>query len=163
MATIDYAALRDEIVNDPTGVGYKVAGDVWSGGESKPKPFQDIAAMLNQPRAGATITRRKVRTVELFAAIPLAEYEKYTEAQRDYVSAMLSLAGGEDSYIDASDPVVWANLQRLFADDSKARENLVAKVRRDGSRAEVLFGEGALVTDADVVRALNLIEKAAKR
>lgn len=144
-------ALHDEIENDPESVGYKEAGGAWKGD-------QVIADLLNDPANGAPIFRLAVSPQEIVSSIPIGEYRTYSQAERDWLRTLLghggsALVGGT---IDASDNVVRGNLLALMPAGSVARDNLIAKVQRQGSRAEVLWGEGTTVTVSNVGEAANL-------
>jgi hypothetical protein len=139
--------LKNEINNDPTGKGYKNPDSTWKGASV-------IAGLLNERNTGTNVRRKKIKPNEIFDSIPYAEYELYDQAKRDYIDTMLELAGGdEDSVIDATDTVVFGNIAAIFPANSDARTNILAKIDREGSRAEVLWGEGTIITGSDVGKA----------
>ena len=128
---MDLTELRDEIVNDPQGIGLKEAGE-WKGD-------QVIADLLNDPANGATITRKRIEPGELRASMDLGEYLNLTDGQRAYLAMLL---GG---VVDATEAPVLSALTTIFAAGSATRTSLLAKIQRPGSRAEILWGEGTVV------------------
>lgn len=145
MAEFSLAALAAELNTDPTGIGYAALG--W------PNNDQAVVDALNAPIPGETVTRKRVDPLELLSSIPLAEWEAVSDARRQYLNSLIGVSGAT---IDATDPVVWANLLDLFGVGTDSRANIQAKVQRDGSRAEVLWGEGTVVSVSQVARAANL-------
>ena len=149
MAEFSLQALHDEIESDPLSLGYKEAGE-W-------KEDAVIAALINAATGpgAATIMRKLIEPREIWNSIPYSEYENYGDAKREWLDTALELAGGT-GVIDANDPVVYGNLIAVFPAGSEARTNLLAKIQRVGSRAEVLWGEGKVVSVLDVAYAANL-------
>jgi len=149
MADFSLQALHDEIEADPQGLGYKV-GSAWK----EDAVIVDLINSLSGPGA-ANIMRKLILPAEIWNSIPYDEYEQYGAAKREWLDTCLELAGGS-GVIDANDSVVYANLIAVFPGGSKARANLLAKIQRTGSRAEVLWGEGKVVTISEVAHAANL-------
>ncbi len=141
----DLPALRDEIVNDPNGIGYKGADGEW--GRDQP-----IADLINDRANGATFTRNRIEPAELRASLDLTEWMALTGGQRGYLQMLLG--GG---VIDATSVPVLVALTSIFEAGSVTRAALLAKIQRQGSRAEVLWGEDARIMAGDVGRAFNLI------
>lgn len=141
--TVVLQELHDEIENDPQAIGYKTAG-AWKGDDV-------IAALINDPANGAALTRRTVTPQELVAAIDLAEFEALAATRRDYLRVLL--AAGD--VIDANEAPVFAALVAIFP-PGPTRTALLAKVNRQGSRAEILWGEGAVIAVNQVAAAANL-------
>ena len=148
MAEFSLQALAAEITNDPQGIGYKNPDTTWKGD-------QEIADLLNDPANGGQITRKLIQPKEIFDSIPYAEYSAYPAAKREWLDTVLELVGGE-GVIDANDSVVNANLLAVFPAGSAARTNILAKIQRQGSRAEVLWGEGRIITASNVGHAANV-------
>lgn len=145
---MDLTQLRDEIENDPQAIGYKnspASGD-W-------KEDQAVADLLNDPANGAQITRKLVTPAELTASLDLTEFEALSAARRQYLAMLVT--GVE--VIDANEPAVLSALTSMFVQGSATRTALLAKIQRQGSRAEVLWGEGEVVLAGDVGRASNMI------
>ena len=150
MAEFSLQALHDEIEADPQVLSYKNPDGSWKGDAV-------IAEILND-REGAgsgNITRRLIQPREIFDSIPFAEYNAYTQAKRDWLDTALELVGGQ-GVINGTDPVVWSNLLAVFPAGSDARANIVAKIQRAGSRAEILWGEGVTVSVGQVGASANL-------
>lgn len=148
---MDLVELKNEIVSDPQGIGYKNSATAtdWKGDTV-------IADLINDPANGATITRKLIKPEEIFSSIPYTEYAAYDQAKRDYLDTILELAGGT-GVIDATDTLTYNNLLEIFPSGSDARTNIIAKIQRQGSRAEILWGEGVTVSALDVGRAFNKI------
>lgn len=143
--------LRDEIETDSLGLGYKnssASGD-WKGDG-------EIAALLNNPALGAVIRRSKVQPAEIRAQIDAVEFIALTAGQQRWL--MLALAGSDPVDTTAGSKVR-DGLLACFGALTATRAALLAVVERPGSRAEVLWGEGTLVTPGDVGQAFNLIGK----
>lgn len=144
---MDAAQLHQEITTDPEAIGYRNPDTSWKGDQA-------IADLLNDPANGASITRRLVGAQEILSSIPIAEWRTAAAADRAYLQGLLGLSG--EAPVDTSDPVVLANLLELFAGGSETRTNLLAKIQRQGSRAEVLWGESVTVTAGAVAQAANV-------
>ena len=149
MAEFSLQALHDEIEADPMGLGYKDGAD-W-------KEDAEIVALINalEGPGAAQIMRKLIMPSEIWNSIPYSEYETYGASKREWLDTALELAGGS-GVIDANDSVVYDNLIAVFPAGSDARANLLSKIRRTGSRAEVLWDEGTVVTISQVGHAANL-------
>lgn len=145
---MDYQALHDEIVNDPDAVGY----GPWTDDDD-----QRLTDILNDPAGpgAADIERTRVTNSEVRSCIDYSEWAGLDQAGRDFVLMHLS----DEQPIDASDEVVRAGFLAVFVGGAgkPTRTALALKLNRIGSRAEVLWGEGATVRPADVGRAQNLV------
>jgi len=136
---IDYAKLKDEILNDPNGYGYAGKSDI------------EIANILNQIREDIEIeVTTPYSASDILAAIDPAELEALTVDQKETLQTLL-VAGS----LDLSKPNIRAVLESLFPSGTITHANLQALYRRKGSRAEQLFGCGTRVTHLDVARALR--------
>ena len=139
-------ALRDEIVSDPEVLGYKTSPTDWKGD-------QQVADLLNDPVDGATIRRKQIEPRELLESLDVTEWRALSAADRQYVQLLL-----QGSRINADASPIFDGLTTVFDGGSpNTRASLVAKISRQGSRAEVLWGEGQRVTAGQVGRAFNLI------
>ena len=131
------AELRSEILSDPAAVGY--AG----------KEPHEIAALLNDPARGETVSRAMVPSWELQAAVVGSEFQALSAvAQRAWL-AIVALP---------EVPVTNANLRSqvaaIWGAGTATRGNLQALETRPGSRAEALWGEGTYITHQQVSEAL---------
>ena len=139
--------LKNEIVNDPNGIGYKnsaVASD-WKGDQA-------VADLLNDSANGAQIRRRFVRAAEVKESLDLSEFRTYSAADRDYLICLLGV-----ELIDTREAAVFNGLTTLFPAGSSTRATLLGKIRRQGSRAEVLWSEDTVISAGQVGRAFHLI------
>lgn len=148
---MDYAALRSEIQADPVAMGY--APLVASGSDGA------LADLLNSltSRGAATITLDRVERDNVLPlalvmtknAVLLADANKRT---RWLQSAMIFTAA--DS-IPSSQAQVVATFTDAVADGVLTQAQANGLRQRTGSRAEVLFGPGTIVSGNDVYRALR--------
>ena len=141
--------IKAEIESDPQSLGYKNPDTTWKGDQE----IADLMNAITGPGA-ETITRRLIKPEEIFNSIPYAEYQLYLPEKREYIDTLLEMSGGS-GVIDGTDAVVWSNLITLFPQGSQARTNVLAKIQRTGSRAEVLWGEGVTISARDVGEAAN--------
>lgn len=140
MTTITLAALKSEIQSDPTGVGY--AAPVAAGADGA------VADLLNAAGAGVaySIYRKSVGIHEIIAAIDATNFGSLAALQ----VAKLQLLFAGTGNLDATDANTRAIATGIFTGMTATLTNLAALVKRQGSRAEVLWGDGARVT-ADLV------------
>ena len=149
---IDLAALKTELQTDPTSLGYApfiapstAAGD-GKGDDASP------ARLINQPNAATPQFRSDVTIHDIVAAIAPTDFAALTALQ----IAKLQLLFSGVSTIDATVATTRNIIQGIFTGASTATMNaLVAMAKRPGSRAEVLFGAGAVVTPTQVALALR--------
>lgn len=137
---MDYVALKSELENDPTGVGYRVAS-----------VFRDdmaLADLLNLDSAAIRINRVSVPSQDVASAIDPADLLALTDSSKLMLIVMLS--GG---IVNVASPNVRTLLASLFQAGSATRNNLAALRDRSGSRAEQVLGSA--VTHTDVARALR--------
>ena len=139
---IDKAALKSELLTDPTGLGY--AAQIALGS------YQGCADLLNQPRGSITVLRPDVRGTDVFGSIVIGEYDALTASRRDFVNLLIAM-----SAVDATNATIRANVLAIFGAGTTTRANFAALAQRIGSRAEQLFGTGIQVTHADVGYALR--------
>ena len=145
MAEFSLQALHDEIEADPLGIGYKTNGD-WKGD-------QVIADLINDPANGDVVQRRHINPQEVIEQIALADWETISASERLYVQLLPSL-----TIISAvqDGTEVRNNLLIIFGAGTTTRDNLIGVVQKDGSRAEVLWGEGTTISVSQVAYAANL-------
>lgn len=148
MAKFSLVALKDEIVSDTQTLGYKnsATADDWRGDQA-------IADLLNDPANGAQITRKAIQPQELKASLDLPEFVALSQGQRDYLMNLFSGTG----IIDANEAPIFGALTSLFPAGTTTRTSLLAKIQRQGSRAEVLWDEGITISAGQVGRAFNEI------
>lgn len=143
--SVPLTALRNEIQNDPAGLGY--AAMVAAGADGA------IAEALNEVRAGApyAIYRTDVPVQDVVAAIAPADFTALTAIQLSRLQ-LLFLGG----LVNAANTNTRQILQAIFSGASAGTVAAMAAVAtRQGSRAEVLWGANAHVTADDVAWALR--------
>lgn len=143
--------LKTEATTDPTGLGLVT---LWNTGND-----DGLAAALNLPRATIVIRRTDVQPREVLMAIDVRDF------QTNLTGTALSLAiayfesvtqGEADirlSNDNNTDSLLKDNLDRLVTDTNGSQTRLDAIARRQGSRAEQIWGRGASVDAADIGRA----------
>ena len=131
---LDLQALKTEVSTDPLGNGYSAMDD------------SQIADSLNAP--GRVVDRDSVTGGEIAASSVRTELAALSNAEQTYVRGLWA----------AGTMPLTANLRSelggIFPAGSQTRANLVALLRRTGSRAEEL-GIGR-VTASDVANAKRL-------
>ena len=143
-------ALRSEIINDPTALGY--APHIASGSDNA------IVDVLNLPRAGITIRRDNIMPNEVLEAIDTRDFAtSITTTENSWFESVTQLRAIRLSLDDGNDTVVLGNLKRLLQNPGPqgSRARIVALSNRQGSRAEQLFGRNVTVTAEDVGLALT--------
>jgi hypothetical protein len=131
---MDLVVLKNEIVNDPLARGYSQMND------------EGVADSLNKPDRRPD--RDALETGQLAASIVQAEYTALTVAQKDYLRMLTT------QFVLPLTPAARAELRDMFPAGSATRANLVAILKRTGSRADEL-GLGR-VTPSDVSDASRL-------
>jgi hypothetical protein len=137
---INYTTLRNEIENDPTNLGY--AADRLSGADSL------IADKLNAVSSANRINTGSLTTDQLKACVTLSDYTGLQASNRQWLD-FISVA----QFIDLNNTVIAGGLNTLFTAGSTSRNNIIAAQKRDGSRAETLFGAGTYISIDDVAKA----------
>lgn len=137
--TIDYIALKTEILTDPTARGY-------SGKEDNA-----VAVLLNEIQAGITIKRDNISPNEVLEAIDNRDFIASPNIAHcswfESVTQLRSLRLVND---DNSNTKVLGNLNRLITDTQGSQTRVLALANRNGSRAEQLYGRNTVVSDVDV-------------
>ena len=138
---------------DPNGLGYAAmeAAQSWDA----------LAAAMNLVRPGAAfvVQRRAVQAQEFLEAIVYAELVANTAAigtaMRDALT-LLFLIVGTGGTIDAQHANIRAFFTGAFAAGTTTRANLQALQARQGSDAEVAWGDGVRVNSSQVEEAARL-------
>lgn len=144
---MDYAALKSEIQNDPVSLGYSTHVAI---GNDVP-----IADLLNEPTEILIDLPSIAKDNFLLGVAPatfvLPSLSQELQAKWDRV---LSLAQSVSS-INVASSTVQALFQAAIADGVLTQDQIDGFTKRFGSRAEVLFGAGAIVSHLDVSKALR--------
>lgn len=138
------AALASEINTDPKALGY--AAPKASGADGA------VAAILNATYAGVgTVYRRNIAPHEIEECLVYAELGSLTVQQWQLFQTVL-----EAGVIDASKATIQNILIGMFPNTTTTYANLVAVAKTPNpTRAEELWGQGTVVTVADVAHALR--------
>lgn len=138
---VSLSALKTELTTDPTGLGY--AAHIASG------VTEELAKILNQPRSAILFDRLSVAAFEIFEAVAPTEWPAVPSAEKQRVQIVLSMGT-----VNLKGANTRAALQAAFDLSPITKANILALIKRQGSRAEELFGEGTSVTHLDVGEAL---------
>ena len=148
MAELTPAALKAEIENDPLAIGYKNGAD-W-------KADQEIADLLNA--VGYTVNHATVETGDIRASVTFEGFDGLVTAEQAWFEwltqngvipvneeILQQLAG-----IPTANSSIWASAER-----TEMNAAMTALMQFQGSRAEVLWGEGTNITASQVGAAAN--------
>lgn len=142
---MDYEALKDELENDPEDLGY--APLVSSGAHL------DLANLLNEPGAGPVSVEVMSKNDFLLAITPvLLRLPGKTAAVQAKWDRILALARAAESF-HVNDPRVVNLLDLAVSDGILEQGEVNAMKTKTGSRAEVLFGIGSVVSHSDIANA----------
>lgn len=140
MANVDLTALAAEITNDPKALGYADKSDY------------EISVLLNTEGASnETLFKSYTPVEDIAACIVRAEYDALAAAGKTYLNEVV-LKGAK---VKTGDATLRTQIAQLFAAGTATRTNLTNVASRPASRAEILFGENAYISDADVAAALR--------
>ncbi len=135
----DLAALKDEVILDPVGVGYDVNG-----------PTRDIVFLLNDADSNptsATVTKpvEDLQISDVAFAIVTTEYGGLDEYYKEWVKSFIAM--DEDAELA---PHVSMFL-KVFTNGNapQTRAAITAARQKDASRAEELFGVNTVLTEED--------------
>lgn len=134
---INYVALKAEMTNDPTSLGF--AADV--NGDDL---FR--ANLLNAINQAIDIDRGVIPSYEIINATVVAEWTALSAAEKQRYQTLTG-AG----QVDSTNVNVRAAFQQMFGPATATRTALTALLTRKGCRAEVLFGQ--TVTANDIAKA----------
>lgn len=147
---IERTQLRDEILSGPLAAPLALLVD--AGNDA------GIAMALNDPRgpaAGTVLISPMPVGDFLLGIIPaVAALPGKTADLQAKWDRFLGVVRSVPS-VRVADPAVQALLAQLVADGLMSQAQVDAFTRRPGSRAEILWASGALVTGADVAAALR--------
>lgn len=139
-----YQQVKTELDTDPQALGLVAMEAVqdWNG----------IVNALNLVRAGApyVLQRRYMSVQEMVESIVFSEWiaAAVTQPMRDGMALLFLTAG--PSGLDPQNTNVRAFFTGTFGSATTTRANLNTKLTRQGSRAEILWGDGVMV-NADLV------------
>ena len=139
---MDYSALKNELQNDPTSLGYAAFLNAGA--------YSPVTALLNETRGTISIDRDLLESYEIINATVPAEWGSLSAAEKQRYQTVTG-AGK----VDPRNANVRATFQAMFAGGTQTRANLTALLTRNGSRAEQLFGADVVVTAEDIAKALR--------
>lgn len=137
--------LKSELINDPKGLGLNA---LYANGQD-----QDVANVLNVIRVGGDyqINAEPVHAKDVVKSITLADFNAMTPT--DYQKLTILFLMGD---IDLSNIVTQTLLGSVFPAGGQTRTNLIALSKRQGCRAEVLFGNGVRISASEVADTRNV-------
>jgi hypothetical protein len=146
MAAVPFtiALLKAELTTDPASLGYA--------------PFvtnQDdnaLSDLLNTARGGGgfQVARDPVGGDELFEQVDPTDFSVLTTTQLAQLQVLLTLRR-----LDMRRPAIRTILAGIFPTGAATRAAFTAFLTRNGSRAEVLWGPGKIVTTNEIDQALH--------
>ena len=137
---VNLSALKTELLTDPTSLGYAPLVALGSTGA--------LAELLNVVNPAILVFRETIPTWEVLAGTVKAEYDVLTAGNKQLYQILIS-AGT----LNVANPTIRGFFSDLFGAGTTTRTNLVNTARRNGSRAEQLFG--VTVSHQQVAQALR--------
>ena len=113
-----------------------------------------IAAMYNDVANGGLIDRNTVTVFDLQSAVVGSEYIALTVGQRDLWNCLIIACSS--SSIPLKNSNLRGQVAAVFGAGTTSRTNLLALQQRQGTKAEVLYGDGTVITPSDVFNAVRL-------
>ena len=137
MAAFSIAALHTELTTDPVSMGYLPLVQ-----KANDQAVADLINSLTSPGV-ASIFRNDVKPPEVLNAIVAADFAAMTQLAVSQLQLFLS-----QPFLDATLSNTRTIFLNIFTGMSATRTALSAVFQRNGSRAEVLWGAGFVVTPA---------------
>lgn len=137
MAVFSIQALASEITNDPASMGYAALKEA-----AKDQAIADLLNSLTSPGAAA-VFRNDVSSQEFLNCITTTDFAALTQANAIKLQMVL-----QPGRLDATNANLRAAALALFSGATLTA--MQAVVQRTGSRAEVLWGTGFVVTAQQV-------------
>lgn len=136
---MNYAALKNEIVTDPSTKGYAAP---WNSGSD-----WRVAELLNEISTGTMVDRGVIRSYEIISATVPAEWATLTAAEKQRFQTLTG--AGE---VDSLNANVRSAFNAMFSSTSATRTALTALLTRPGSRAEIVVGQSVNLIDIAMAR-----------
>jgi hypothetical protein len=159
------AALKAEVQTDPAALGYAALVAA--------RRLQGVADVLNFPRDGVaaspvngvvgaavSVKRADCTPSEILEAVDVRDFPaapagvNSVPLAQSWLESITQFPRVRLANADGTKTQVRKNIDRLVGNTNLSQDRLDAVAVRVGSRAELLFGFGVAVTDADVERAL---------
>ena len=136
------SALHTELFTDPASLGY---------GPSIPGDENTLADLLNVVRAGGAyqVDRDPVQVADVFAVVAPEDFARLTTTNLAQLQAIFTLPT-----IALALSNVRENLAGIFGSNSPTQQALVVLQKRQGSRAEALWGKGMIISTNQVDQAI---------
>jgi hypothetical protein len=142
MTIFSLQALHDEFSLDPGNLGY---ADLWNAGGDA-----GCAEMINAVRTGGAVwadgisgkvDRVLVKGYEVLNQIVQVEYDDLKSSKQAYINNLIQMP-----ILDLSNSNVRNGFNHCFVSGSVTYGNFNTYIKRDGSRAEALWGPGVVVS-----------------
>ncbi len=139
------SALAVELDTDPASLGYAPA--ILAGDQNT------LFTLVNtpQPGGGFQVNRDPVPPEEVFGAVDPVDYVAMTTTELARLQVIMTLPT-----VNLADESTKTIVDELFTNGSTTRLNIATLQKRNGSRAEVLWGEGTIVTVNQIDQALQI-------
>ena len=150
MVDFTLVALKDEIVADPEGIGYKNSAtpNDW-------KSDQVIADLINDPAHSTGITAR-ISTPELKGVVDASEYQGLSPSEESYLN-WLTTGEWTDMTAESQSALFNGGANRIWGVSSASAAAIEGLATVPFSRAFNLFTEGKSVSVGEIGRAFNEI------
>jgi hypothetical protein len=153
------AELKSEIVNDPQNLGLKALASVAEGGTAFSSQDATIADLLNSLSGNGTalVSPPSLDKNSFMANISIAlgallASSAQTQSKYQFLLTYINSFQGD---LDMTNGVLQAFLGGMVTDSLLTSPQATAAAQRVGSRAEVLWGAGRVITQSDVSKALR--------
>lgn len=139
------AGLHTELVTDPLSLGYAAIG----GNQNQ----NGVADLLNIQHSGGgwQVARSPVTPADAFLLIDATEFASLTTTNLSRLLCILALP-----LIDFRQTNIQDICANIFPPGGPTRANFVNFITRDGSRAEVLWGPGKVITTNEINQAYQV-------
>lgn len=143
----DLLELKNEVSNDPTGLGYAAVVDQTS----------ELLALLNGKNPLTLVAKPKVSAAAIRTATTFDAFDGLLNPEQDWLTWLTGSNGFDEENLDvtpelrqklAGDPITNASIWAA-ADRTLMNAEIQALIDVPGSRAEVLWGFDTVITSAD--------------
>jgi hypothetical protein len=143
---INYTTLKTELTTDPKRLGY--ATRLANGDDAG---VADVMNNRTLPSGAAPVWRNDVRVGEIVNNIQSADFSALNQLQ----CTKLQLLFSGQNFLDTSLPNLRSNFSSIFSGMTTTLNALTAMAQPSGSRGEVIFGWGTVITANDVATAIG--------
>lgn len=143
--SVNLSSLRSEFSSDPSGLGYAT----FRGSNHSRLVYLVNTASVNSNSTNSYVSVGMVYAINLQQCVVASEYSALTTTQKDLWQAMVTTAV---QGMAISSTTIMAQISNIWSGTTTGA-SISALRRRQASRAEVLFGEGATVNVNEAAKA----------